>query len=64
MKVDKQFKAAEAAKARAAVVVGNDFPQVTVKDIVSREFTDCSDSQALEAIQQILSKPPQGPLIA
>ena len=63
-KVDKQFKAAEATKARAAIVIGDQFPQVTVKDLATRESTDCSDSQALEAIQQILAKPPQGPLIA
>jgi histidyl-tRNA synthetase len=64
VKVDKQFKAAEAAKARAAIVIGDAFPQVTVKDLASRASTDLSDSQALEAIQQILSNPPQGPLIA
>ena len=63
-KVDKQFKAAEAAKARAAVVVGDQFPQVTVKDLASRESTDLQDSQAVSAVQQILSQPPQGPLIA
>ncbi|MFT5109897.1 MAG: histidyl-tRNA synthetase [Pseudoalteromonas tetraodonis] len=63
-KVDKQFKAAEATKARAAIVIGDQFPQVTVKDLATRESTDCSDSQAIEAIQQILAKPPQGPLLA
>lgn len=63
-KVDKQFKAAEATKARAAVVVGDQFPQVTVKDLLTRESTDLTDSQALEAIRQILAKPPHGPLIA
>ena len=64
IKVDKQFKAAEATKARAAVVIGDQFPQVTVKDLATRESTDCNDSQAIEAIQQILAKPPQGPLLA
>lgn len=64
IKVDKQFKAAEGTKARAAVVIGDGFPQVTVKDLTSRDSTDLNDSQALEAIQQILAKPPQGPLLA
>lgn len=63
-KIDKQFKAAEATRARAAIVIGDSFPRVTVKDLATRESTDLSDSQALEAVQQILSKPPQGPLIA
>ena len=64
VKVDKQFKAAEATKARAAIVVGEQFPQVTVKDLASRESADCNDSQAVEAVRQLLNKPPQGPLIA
>ena len=64
VKVDKQFKAAEATRARAAIVIGDQLPQVTVKDLASRESTDVPDSQIIEAVQQILAKPPQGPLIA
>jgi histidyl-tRNA synthetase len=63
-KLDKQFKAAEASKARAAIVIGDGFPQVTVKDLAARDSNDLGDTQAIEAIRQILSKPPQGPLIA
>ncbi len=41
MKVGKQFQAAENAGAGAAVVVGAEFPRVTVKDLKERQETTC-----------------------
>jgi len=45
MKVGKQFQAAEYSGAGAAVVIGSEFPEVTVKDLKERQEVNCPAEQ-------------------
>lgn len=53
-KIGKQFQAAAAAGARAAVVFGQEWPQVTVKNLVTREETSVPASEIEPALRAIL----------
>ncbi len=59
-KVGKGFQAAEAAKARCALIFGNEYPQVAVKDLVNRQQT----MVAVEDLIALVKSPEQGPLVA
>ena len=62
-KVAKQFKLAEKAGARFALVIGNEFPEVQLKNLASRSEQALQADSAIEAIQKGLSEP-DGPLLA
>jgi histidyl-tRNA synthetase len=63
-KMGKQFQAAENAKARCAVIVGNEYPQIGLKDLANREQVTIPADQLTQAVQDLLAKPALGPLIA
>lgn len=63
-KVGKQFQAAENVKARFALVFGAEYPQVQVKNLVSRSQTMVDAAALVSTVQEELSKPLTGPLIA
>lgn len=55
MKVGKQFQAAETHGARVALVYGDEFPQIRVKDLAAREERAVEGHEAaLEALQDLL----------
>ena len=60
----KGFQAAEAAKARCALIFGNEYPQVAVKDLVNRQQTMVAADALLESVLALVKSPALGPLIA
>ena len=63
-KVGKQFQNAEAQRARLAIVFGAEYPQVVVKNLVSREQQLIPADELAASIQRLLQEPERGPLIA
>lgn len=63
-KVGKQFQNAEAQRARLAVVFGAEYPQVVIKNLVSREQQLAPITDLVATIQALLREPVRGPLIA
>ncbi|MDB6073966.1 MAG: hiss: histidine--trna ligase, partial [Verrucomicrobiaceae bacterium] len=63
-KVGKGFQAAEAAKARCALIFGNEYPQVAVKDLVNRQQTMVAVEDLIDNVLALVKSPKQGPLIA
>jgi histidyl-tRNA synthetase len=63
-KVGKQFQAAENQKARFALVFGAEYPQVQMKNLVSREQTMVSADELVATVIEALKQPVVGPLIA
>jgi histidyl-tRNA synthetase len=63
-KVGKQFQAAENQKARLALVFGSEYPQVTIKNLVSRTQEQVAAENLVETVIAELAKPLTGPLIA
>lgn len=63
-KVGKQFQAAENQKARFALVFGAEYPQVQMKNLVSREQTMVSSETLVSSVVEALKLPVTGPLIA
>ena len=63
-KVGAQFQAAEYRKARLSIVVGGEFPQVKVKDMISREEITLDVAELVAGVLECLAKPEQGPLLA
>jgi histidyl-tRNA synthetase len=63
-KMNKQFQAAEAQKARAAIIFGAEYPQVAIKDLANRQQTMADISELSAAITALLKTPAHGPLIA
>jgi histidyl-tRNA synthetase len=63
-KVGKGFQAAEAAKARCAVIFGNEHPQVAIKDLVNRQQTMVEAASLVESVVALLKTPALGTLIA
>ena len=64
MKVGAQFQAAEYHKARLAIVLGAEFPQLKIKDMINRQETTVDVSDLLTAMHSALAQPPTGPLLA
>jgi len=63
-KVGKGFQAAEAAKARCALIFGNEYPQVAVKDLVNRQQTMVEAGDLVANVLALVKSPELGPLIA
>lgn len=55
-KVGKQFQAAEQAGAQFAVVVGSEYPALTVKSLATRDEISCDVSELSDTLAQILGK--------
>ena len=63
-KVGAQFQAAEYRKARLAIVIGAEFPQVKIKDMVSREEVTVDLAEVVPTALEWLAKAEHGPLVA
>ena len=63
-KVGKQFTQAEHAKARVAVIIGSEFPEIIIKDLAQRREHKAEAGEILEIVRTILATKPEGPLIA
>ena len=63
-KVGKQFTQAEHAKARVAVIIGSEFPEVSIKDLANRTEQTAEAGDIINIVRTILSSTPEGPLIA
>ena len=63
-KVGKQFQAAENQKARFAIVFGAEYPEVQIKNLVSREQTMVSAGALVGTVVEALKLPVVGPLLA
>jgi histidyl-tRNA synthetase len=63
-KVGKQFTQAEHAKARVAVIIGSEFPEVGIKDLANRTEQTAEAGDIINIVRTILSSTPEGPLIA
>lgn len=63
-KVGKQFQAAENQKARFALVFGAEYPQVQLKNLISRSQELIAAETLVEVVTEELKKPLQGHLIA
>lgn len=62
-KVGKQFQTAESLGARAAIVIGSEFPEVRIKELRSRsEIT--TDAASATRLRTLLASPPFPPLTA
>ncbi|MCB1096610.1 MAG: histidine--tRNA ligase [Verrucomicrobiae bacterium] len=54
-KVGKQFQSAEQRNARLAVIVGDEFPEVSIKNLTTREEVKTTSDGVVEAIQHALA---------
>lgn len=63
-KVGKQFQAAENQKARFAIVFGAEYPEVQIKNLVSREQSLVAADALVSAVVEALKLPIVGPLPA
>ncbi|TDU67161.1 histidyl-tRNA synthetase [Prosthecobacter fusiformis] len=63
-KVGKQFQAAENQKARLAIVFGQEYPQVALKNLVSRSQELVAADQVVSLVTEELKKPVMGKMIA
>lgn len=63
-KVGKQFQAADNARARLSVVVGTEYPTLTVQDMRTRFKQEIPAASVVEKIQEALATPVPGPLLA
>ncbi|MCX6857790.1 MAG: histidine--tRNA ligase [Verrucomicrobia bacterium] len=63
-KVGKQFQAAENQKARFAIVFGAEYPEVQLKNLVSREQSLVPAEALVSTVVEALKQPIVGPLLA
>jgi len=63
-KVGKQFQAAENQKARFAIVFGAEYPEVQIKNLVSREQSLVAADALVSTVVEVLKQPIVGPLLA
>jgi histidyl-tRNA synthetase len=63
-KIGKQFQAAENTKARCAIIFGQEYPEVAVKDLANRQQVMVQVTGLLAHVQELLTTPELGPLIA
>jgi histidyl-tRNA synthetase len=63
-KVGKQFQAAESQKARFAIVFGAEYPEVQMKNLISREQSLIAADVLVSAVVEALKLPIVGPLLA
>jgi histidyl-tRNA synthetase len=64
MKVGKQFQAAEDKKARYALVFGEEFPLVIVKDLVARSQLEIGIDELAAEVAARIAEPERGPMLA
>jgi histidyl-tRNA synthetase len=64
MKVGKQFQAAEDKKARYALVFGEEFPLVIVKDLVARSQLEIGINELAAEVAARIAEPERGPMLA
>jgi histidyl-tRNA synthetase len=62
-KVGKQFQAAESQKARFAIVFGAEYPEVQMKNLISREQSLIAADILVSAVVEALKLPVVGPLL-
>ena len=63
-KMSKQMQAAEATKARFALIYGAEYPVIVMKNLVNRQQENVDPQDLVRHVQNELAKPAQGPLIA
>jgi histidyl-tRNA synthetase len=63
-KMNKQMQAAEHARARAALIFGQEYPEIVVKNLHNREQANINVQQIVPHVQHLLTLPAHGPLIA
>lgn len=63
-KVGRQFQAAEDRKARFAITFGAEYPQVQVKNLISKSQTAVSADTLVSEVQRLLQEPEAGVLLA
>lgn len=63
-KMGKQLQSAEDRKARYAVIIGSEFPKVTLKDLVSRSQSETTVEDLAGDLLERLAQPETGPLLA
>lgn len=63
-KIGKQFQAAEEKKARFAVVVGEEYPTVVIKNLIDRSQSEVPAESLVAELQRLLAEPEVGPLLA
>ncbi len=63
-KVGKQFQAAEDRKARFAITFGAEYPQVLVKNLISKNQVAVESGSLAEEVVKMLQEPPTGVLLA
>jgi histidyl-tRNA synthetase len=63
-KVNKQFQSAENQKARFAIVFGAEYPQVVIKNLISRQQQLIAVEDLVTFVQAALKEPEIGPLLA
>ena len=63
-KVGKQFQAAEQRDARAAIVIGDEFPTISVKDLATRREVEAGPDSVLDTARRILDKSAEGMVLA
>lgn len=63
-KVGKQFQSAEEKKARFAIIIGGEFPEVKIKNLTARTEIAVPASELSAKLAQLLQQPDLGPLIA
>lgn len=63
-KVGKQFQAADAAKARFSVVIGTEFPQLTIQNMGTRDKMECAADGIADKLTELMQSPQYGTLLA
>jgi histidyl-tRNA synthetase len=63
-KVGKQFQAADTAKARFSVVIGSEYPLLTIQNMRTRDKMECSSDGLAAKIKELLEAPQYGRLLA
>jgi histidyl-tRNA synthetase len=62
-KVGKQFQAADAAKARFSVVIGTEFPIVTIQNMRTRDKMECAAAGIVAKLQELQTATEYRPLL-
>lgn len=63
-KVGKQFQAADTAKARFSIVIGTEFPQLTIQNMRTRDKMECPAEGIAAKLKELLDAPQYGALLA
>jgi len=63
-KIDKQFKMAEKLGTKFAVIIGSEFPEISIKNLTTREETKTTSDNLIEALRQLLDAPDSQNLLA